>query len=448
MDSIKKLYHQHLIDITFHQGRIFLFIGLIGYLLFVIVPKTWQICPPYFLIQSWGIVTTFLALITIHILYKYKQSWLLPIYTLHVVNILLHIVPIIYLLQTEPVLLNRGYSYQSAFIIFYLLAAISCVGTRRWTKYLIVCSSLLSCTYILSASLINIHSFLALNIFACFLFYYLHDSEQKAFSTFKSIEEIKISRAALTSSNKELDHANQKMQEINYALSHDLKSPLRNMMGFAQLLQRKMNKTEKDQTQLEYIEFIIEGTKQLETLIEEILQFSKISWKKKEDLTAIDLNQLLANIEQNYQVQILNGTLKLSINYPFPTIKGHYTRYYLLIQNIIDNGIKYNENSVKRISIHPTFKDNVFQIDINDNGIGIAPEYHQKIFDIFERLHGSAQYKGSGIGLASCKEVMNQLGGDILVHSETGQGSTFSLVFPNSLLVHSEETICKTNGLK
>ncbi len=439
MDSIKKLYHQHLIETTFYQGRIFMLIGLIGYMLFIIIPQTWELSIPYFLTQCWGIFSTLLVLIIIHGLYKYKQSWLLPIYTLHLINILLHTIPLIYLLKTEATLINRSYDSQSAFIIFHLIVAISCAGTRKWTKYIIVFNGLLSCFFLLYVNIITIHLSLSLNIFTSFLFYYLYDSEKKAFATFKSVEELKLSRTALANSNQELNNANKKMQEINYALSHDLKSPLRNMMGFAQLLQRKMDKTEKNKPQQEYVEYIIAGTKQLENLIEEMLQFSKISWKKKEDLTAIDLNQLLEDLEQNYQSQIINGYLSLNLDYPFPTIKGHYTRYYLLLQNIIDNGIKYNENVTKIISIHPTFKENVFQIDISDNGIGISSEYHQKIFGIFERLHGSAKYQGSGIGLASCKEVMLQLGGDILVHSEAGKGSTFSLVFPNSLLLVTDK---------
>lgn len=183
-----------------------------------------------------------------------------------------------------------------------------------------------------------------------------------------------------------------------------------------------------------YLQIINTNAKQMHHLIEDILEYSKNNTqtankeKKKVDLNKI-LNQLSAQIngEEKYQDCQIHFT-------PLPNLNSDYSRIKQLFQNLIENGLKYNNSDLRKVTIEFLEQKNTIHFFIKDNGIGMKAEYYDQIFEMFQRLHNDSAYEGTGIGLAICKKVMIQLGGKIEVESEVGKGSVFELIFPRTIL--------------
>ncbi|HFC00988.1 MAG TPA: tetratricopeptide repeat protein [Phaeodactylibacter sp.] len=262
----------------------------------------------------------------------------------------------------------------------------------------------------------------------CFITFLLFKSfKEKQAHSYQLEGEVKRRTHELEKINADLKKSNKEMERFNHIASHDLKEPLRNIISFTRLLELRL-KNKEDRIAHEYLSFVITNAKQMNTLIEDVLEFSKVS-NKKIELEEVDLSKIMEQVLTSLQPILEKKTTDIFYK-KLPTIESNSTQLYILLKNIIENGIKYNNHITPSINIsYKRIKDK-HHICITDNGIGIDPAYHHQIFDMFKRLHNRQEAEGSGLGLSICQKIAHRLGGEILVKSAVGKGSTFTLVLP------------------
>jgi signal transduction histidine kinase len=233
----------------------------------------------------------------------------------------------------------------------------------------------------------------------------------------------------LESRAKELSKVNKELEHFAYIISHDLQEPLRMITSFLTLLEKKYNDS-LDEKGKKYIFFAVNGAKRMKKIILDILEFSKVG-KHTDQKEYIDLNEIMIEIKGFYEIEYPNG----KINYEnLPKVFSYRSTIFQIFHNLISNAFKYSKNneapqiSVKLIS--ETKKN--FTFAISDNGIGIENQYLEKIFILFQRLHNNDEIKGSGIGLAIVKKLVENLNGTIWVESEKNIGSTFYFKVPKN----------------
>ena len=230
-----------------------------------------------------------------------------------------------------------------------------------------------------------------------------------------------------------LEKSNKELTDFAHIASHDLKAPIRGIMSFSQLFERR-NAAKFDDIDREYFDFIKANAKQSARLIDDVLSYSKID-KNLGEAENVDLNTCLYTIELNLKNLMQDKKAELIFEY-LPTIKSHSSLINQLFRNLIANGIKYNTSEIP--TIHISCKTNPqghLVYAIKDNGIGIAAENHELVFSMFRRLHTQAEYEGSGIGLAFCARIVNTYGGKIWVESEEGKGTTIFFTLPQATVV-------------
>ncbi|MFK7904058.1 MAG: ATP-binding protein [Chitinophagales bacterium] len=228
--------------------------------------------------------------------------------------------------------------------------------------------------------------------------------------------------------NKTLEIQNQELERFTYIASHDLKSPLSNIMGFSDLIEEEL-KDENYDTALQYLTYIQTSSKRMSYLIEDILEFSKIREGNKENRKNIDLNNVVETVQQSLSQLIESKKAKISYQY-LPSYYCNETEITLLFQNLIQNGIKYNTQAEPNIKVWSSQNQDSILLHFKDNGIGIDTKHHYQIFEYFKRLHNQNEYEGTGIGLGLCKKIVLNYDGQINVESTPNQGSTFTITLP------------------
>ena len=220
----------------------------------------------------------------------------------------------------------------------------------------------------------------------------------------------------------ELEKANEELEQFTYITSHDLQEPLNSIISFSGLLESSKNNL--DEIGKKSIEIIISSSYRMKNFIIALLEFSRIG--KEKEKKKIDVVQLIENLKTDLYDLIVQKDA--SINYigkPL-TIIAFEPDLIKLFQNLIVNGIKYNDGEKNpRIVINVTEKSKEYEFSISDNGIGIAKEHSNKIFEVFQRLHTRDEFSGTGIGLSHCKKVIELHDGEIWFTSELGKGTTF-----------------------
>ncbi len=222
-----------------------------------------------------------------------------------------------------------------------------------------------------------------------------------------------------------LQRSNEELSNFAHAASHDMKQPLRTMSSFAKLLQKRYSDKLDDRGH-EYLNYIIDGAQNMSSLIHGLLEYAQFSFDKEDLFVRQNLNTILAVVRQNLRKQISENNVKIiAAELPSDT-PMIIAKMIQLIQNLISNAIKFRPKN-KKCVIQLASKDlgTHWQISIKDNGIGISTAHQKKIFDIFTKLHNSSEYKGNGIGLATCKRIVEQHQGKIWVESVEGEGATF-----------------------
>jgi light-regulated signal transduction histidine kinase (bacteriophytochrome) len=233
----------------------------------------------------------------------------------------------------------------------------------------------------------------------------------------------------LSEKNRELEKyitSNKELEKFAYIASHDLKEPLRTIIGFSQLLERDF-KEKVEEHGKEYINHIILSTERMQSLINGLLEYSRVE-SKGSVFREVDLNALLEQVQLDLSSSIQKNEATLEIC-PLPIVMADQLQLRQLFQNLISNSIKFRGEEAPQIEICCEEREDHYEISVQDNGIGFDMNYEAHIFEIFKRLHSSAKYPGSGIGLAICRKIVERHGGQIWVASKPDQGTTiyFSL---------------------
>jgi PAS domain S-box-containing protein len=228
---------------------------------------------------------------------------------------------------------------------------------------------------------------------------------------------------SLKEQTKELAASNAELEQFVFVASHDLQEPLRMITSFLTQLEKKYDSVLDDKGR-QYIHFATDGAKRMRQVILDLLEFSRVGHADPERNT-VDLNQVLEEIISMHKQLVKERDAIIEFD-KLPKINAVRSLILQLFQNLINNAIKYQEKDHKPVvKIAWSEDDDYWHFRIRDNGIGIAKEYSEKIFHIFQRLHGREEYTGTGIGLALCKKIVQEHGGEIGVESEEGKGSTF-----------------------
>jgi PAS domain S-box-containing protein len=241
-------------------------------------------------------------------------------------------------------------------------------------------------------------------------------------AVFDDITERKQAEAALHAAHEELKRSNAELEQFAYVASHDLQEPLRMVASYTQLLGRRYaGKLDKDAH--EFMSYIVDGATRMKQLIEDLLAYSRVG-TKGQDFKPVALEAPLRRALFNLRAGIEEAGAAVTYD-PLPTVQGDEVQLGQLLQNLVGNSLKFRSSSVPRIHIGVSEKNSEYQIEVRDNGIGIEPQYYERIFMVFQRLHNKGEYPGTGIGLAICKKVVERHGGRIWVESRAGEGSSF-----------------------
>jgi PAS domain S-box-containing protein len=232
---------------------------------------------------------------------------------------------------------------------------------------------------------------------------------------------------ALAVQNAELHRANTDLNQFAYAVSHDLREPLRNIANYTELLMRRFH-NHSDADADRFKGFILQGVARMDTLLNDLLTYAMVGSQQDQPPALLDCNEILAKALQNLHTSIVENQAVITHD-SLPQIRAHESHLTQLFQNLISNGIKYRSDLAPRIHIRVQRQERFWRFSVTDNGIGIEPQYFQKIFGIFKRLHGKA-VPGTGIGLAIGTRIVERYGGSIWVESQPGQGSTFFFTLP------------------
>lgn len=247
---------------------------------------------------------------------------------------------------------------------------------------------------------------------------------------FSDITELRHAREELLQRSKELSRSNQELEQFAYVASHDLQEPLRMIASYTQLIaQRYRGKLDADAD--EFIGYAVDGATRMQAIINDLLKLSRVDTHHMA-FSRVNTQNALDRALANLRLVIEESDASMVCG-PLPELDADVSQLTQLFQNLIANALKFRGSDSPRIQIgaQPLGEEWVFHV--RDNGIGIAPEYSEKIFLLFQRLHSKKEYPGTGIGLTICKKIIEHHGGRIWVESEQGQGSTFYFSIPIAL---------------
>ncbi|HMF79295.1 MAG TPA: PAS domain S-box protein [Bryobacteraceae bacterium] len=230
-----------------------------------------------------------------------------------------------------------------------------------------------------------------------------------------------------------IERSNAELQHFAYAASHDLREPLRTITAHSQLLQLRAGPRLDEQTNAS-LGFIVSGTARMGQLIDALLEYAKVGEIAGSPAGEVPMGDIVSASLENLQRAIQDSNALITHD-PLPAVLGNELHLIRLLQNLIGNALKYRRDEAPAIHISAKRVDEQWLFSVSDNGQGIPLEYHSQVFQIFKRLHGQ-DYSGAGIGLATCKKIVERLGGRIWVESETGKGSTFFFTMPATMVPH------------
>ena len=240
----------------------------------------------------------------------------------------------------------------------------------------------------------------------------------------RDITDRKMAEEVLKEKTEKLARSNRELEEFTYVASHDLQEPLRMVTNFAQLLAKRY-KGRLDSDADDFINFAVDGALRMWKLINDLLAYSRVG-AQRESFEAINCEAILQQSLDNLKATVEESAAEVTHDF-LPTVMADGLQLDQLFQNLIGNAIKFRGDERPRIHVSASRNDSRWTFSVRDNGIGIAPEYAERIFIIFQRLHGRQEYPGTGIGLAVCKKIVEQHGGRIWVESDPrkGKGATF-----------------------
>ena len=234
-------------------------------------------------------------------------------------------------------------------------------------------------------------------------------------------ENLRVLNKRLEQHSQDLIRINEELEKFAYVASHDMQEPLRTIISYIQLLQSKY-KDKLDEEGNEFMDFVVDASLRMRNIIIDLLEYSRIN--RNDTYELVDCNKVLKEVLENMDNSIQYNKATIHAD-PLPTIKATYNQMIQLFQNLISNAIKFKSERPLQINISAKTTENGYLFSIQDNGIGMEQKYSDKIFQIFQRLHSTKQYPGTGIGLAICLKIIQRHEGKIWMESEPNKGTTF-----------------------
>ncbi len=237
----------------------------------------------------------------------------------------------------------------------------------------------------------------------------------------------KEAEAALIAKSEELARSNAELEEFAYIASHDLQEPLRMVASYSSLVADRYTAVLDDKGRV-FLGHLVEGAKRMQNLVRDILAYSKVG--KSSALQEVDCELVIEKVLYNLQQMIEDCGAEIR-HVRLPTVIGDPVLLGQIFQNLIGNALKFRTKHARPVvDITVAQGEREWRFSVSDNGIGIAPEYHERIFRVFQRLHTASEYAGTGIGLAICRKAIEHHGGTITLESEVGKGATFIFAIP------------------
>ena len=233
----------------------------------------------------------------------------------------------------------------------------------------------------------------------------------------------------LSSVNVELQRSNQELEQFAYVASHDLQEPLRKVVSFCDLLEKRYG-DQLDERAKEYIAYAVDGAKRMQGLINDLLAFSRVG-RTTSAFVTVSLVKALEQALGNLEAQVSESSAKVTHG-PLPAVSGDPSLLVALFQNLVGNSIKFNNSGAPTVHVTAQRDADVWRLAVTDNGIGVEPRFAERIFEIFQRLHGREAYSGTGIGLALCKKIVEFHGGHIWLDTEYSSGTRIFWTLPIS----------------
>ena len=242
-------------------------------------------------------------------------------------------------------------------------------------------------------------------------------------------EKLEAAQHALERAVSELQRSNQELEQFAYVASHDLQEPLRKIASFCNLLESRYA-DQLDERGSVYLHYVVDGALRMQALVNDLLLYSRVTTRGKE-FAPTNMDDVLEEALANLDVAVAECNARVTHD-PLPTVNGDAAQLARLLQNLVGNAIKYRGDAPPRVHVAASIESEEWVFAVRDNGIGIAPEYAERIFVIFQRLHTREEYGGTGIGLSVCKKIVERHGGRIWVESQEGRGATFRFTLPKA----------------
>ena len=252
--------------------------------------------------------------------------------------------------------------------------------------------------------------------------------KQLLYAAARDITDRRNAEEELRSVAAELKRSNESLAQFAYVASHDLHEPLRMVASFVRLIEQRY-KGKLDAEGDEYIAFAVDGAKRMQALINDLLALSRVQTRAN-PMVQTDCAAVLRNVLTDLQLAISDAGAAITHD-PMPSVVADGSQLAQLFQNLIANALKFRSSKSVQIHVGAEQKCATWEFSVRDNGIGIDPNSFERIFRIFQRLHGKDEFNGTGIGLAVCKQIVERHGGRIWVESQPGQGSTFFFTIPS-----------------
>ncbi len=447
MLSLQQEYQQHCIPHTIKIGRFLSGIGMLFIIYFaiadIIVLKI-EGTLPWRLI---GILSTAIFLISSYTWLKKDKSKVYITYTIPIIGILVMMSGIALLIFSNSSSNDSDFAAVTiGFISVWFVLSITAAGLRPWFPYISLVWAIVfgiglafCCKWGDHGAYIG--SIYLLAIFTNIITWQQYKANFKNFQINRLLEdkekELKVKNEDISKQNTQLKNANDRLKVINEQLenfarvtSHDLSEPLRLINSFGKLLQNK-NKNKLDPESNEYLEYMVAASHRMRHLITQLLKYSKITTQDYVEKETVDMNQIFKEVQQDLSLRIQETKTVIDVKSKLPVVSGNSSLLIQLFQNLLSNSIKFQPpGQAPKVVIESNRVNGHYLITFKDNGIGIPESSYKRIFDVFGRLHTAGEYEGSGIGLATCKKIVEQFGGTINVESKEGVGSTFLIEWP------------------